>query len=98
MTATTNTPGLGGQPENPELWTFLTHLAPGQRLPGTIAAIERFGVFVRVAEGVEGLIRRRDLADEAGHPRDLQVGDQLTVTVAELDLPRRRIAFSAPRD
>lgn len=42
---------MGGQSENPELWAFLTSLHRGDLLSGTIAAIERFGVFVALDEG-----------------------------------------------
>ncbi|MEA5360134.1 S1 RNA-binding domain-containing protein [Amycolatopsis sp., V23-08] len=34
-----------------ELWTFLASLHPGALLPGTVAAIERFGVFVALDDG-----------------------------------------------
>ena len=37
--------------ENPELWAFLEALRPGQLLSGTVAAIERFGVFVDLDDG-----------------------------------------------
>lgn len=37
--------------ENPELWTFLKPLRRGEILTGTVAAIERFGVFVALDEG-----------------------------------------------
>ncbi|WP_406273556.1 S1 RNA-binding domain-containing protein [Actinacidiphila glaucinigra] len=37
--------------ENPELWWFLASLRPGERMTGTIASIERFGVFVALDDG-----------------------------------------------
>lgn len=37
--------------ENPELWAFLKRLRRGEVLAGTVAAIERFGVFVALDEG-----------------------------------------------
>ncbi len=37
--------------ENPGLWAFLQALRPGQRLSGTVAAVERFGVFVMLDDG-----------------------------------------------
>jgi len=37
--------------ENPELWAFLKRLRCGEVLTGTVAAIERFGVFVALDEG-----------------------------------------------
>jgi small subunit ribosomal protein S1 len=42
---------LGGQAENPDLWAFLESLRRGETLPGTVAAIERFGVFVALDRG-----------------------------------------------
>ncbi|TXS04882.1 S1 RNA-binding domain-containing protein [Streptomyces sp. col6] len=39
------------QAESPELWTFLESLHSGEILTGTVAAIERFGVFVALDEG-----------------------------------------------
>lgn len=42
---------LGGRSEYPELWAFLQSLRSGEVLSGTIAAIERFGVFVALDDG-----------------------------------------------
>ncbi|MFJ1768363.1 S1 RNA-binding domain-containing protein [Amycolatopsis sp. NPDC088138] len=42
---------MGGQSEHPELWAFLAALRSGEVLSGTVAAIERFGVFVALDEG-----------------------------------------------
>ncbi|MEU5769602.1 S1 RNA-binding domain-containing protein [Streptomyces asoensis] len=42
---------MGGSSENPELWAFLESLHPGEFLSGTVAAIERFGVFVALDDG-----------------------------------------------
>ncbi|MFI2437455.1 S1 RNA-binding domain-containing protein [Streptomyces sp. NPDC018693] len=36
---------------NPQLWAFLEALRRGELLSGTVAAIERFGVFVALADG-----------------------------------------------
>ena len=36
---------------NRELWHFLSRLRPGEVVSGTIAAIERFGVFVALDDG-----------------------------------------------
>ncbi len=43
--------GMDWQSESPELWAFLESLHPGDILSGTVAAIERFGVFVALDEG-----------------------------------------------
>ncbi|MEV5136053.1 S1 RNA-binding domain-containing protein [Streptomyces syringium] len=39
------------QSESPELWAFLESLHRGDILSGTVAAIERFGVFVALDDG-----------------------------------------------
>ncbi|MFD3971687.1 S1 RNA-binding domain-containing protein [Streptomyces cyaneofuscatus] len=39
------------QSEGPELWAFLASLHRGDILSGTVAAIERFGVFVALDDG-----------------------------------------------
>lgn len=39
------------QSESPELWAFLKTLHRGDILAGTVAAIERFGVFVALDDG-----------------------------------------------
>ncbi|MDI6413620.1 S1 RNA-binding domain-containing protein [Streptomyces albus] len=37
--------------ESPELWAYLESLQPGEILSGTVAAVERFGVFVALDNG-----------------------------------------------
>ncbi|MFJ6620797.1 S1 RNA-binding domain-containing protein [Kitasatospora sp. NPDC091335] len=54
-----------------------------------------FGVFVQVADGVEGLVRLRDLTPAEGEPPGaVRVGDELPVLVAELDREWRRLLLS----
>lgn len=43
--------GMDWQSESPELWAFLETLHRGDILSGTVAAIERFGVFVALDDG-----------------------------------------------
>ena len=42
---------LGERSEYPELWAFLESLRLGEDIAGTVAAIERFGVFVALDDG-----------------------------------------------
>ena len=42
---------LGERSDFPELWAFLESLRSGAVLSGTVAAIERFGVFVALDDG-----------------------------------------------
>ncbi|MFE5753200.1 S1 RNA-binding domain-containing protein [Streptomyces massasporeus] len=75
---------------------FADTVAVGQRLPGQVTKLIPFGVFVRVADGVEGLVHLRELArTPVQTPSDVvQVGDEFTVVVTEIDRERRRLTLS----
>lgn len=60
----------------------LEELAVGQELRGVVTKLVPFGVFVEVSNGVQGLAPTPDFA---------QVGDEVTVVVAEIDRVRRRL-------
>ncbi|MFD6826788.1 S1 RNA-binding domain-containing protein [Streptomyces sp. NPDC060085] len=68
----------------------------GQQLHGQVTKLVPFGVFVQVADGIEGLIHLRELASTpVESPSDVvQSGDEVTVVVAEIDRERRRLVLS----
>ncbi|MFJ4776562.1 S1 RNA-binding domain-containing protein [Streptomyces sp. NPDC088762] len=76
--------------------TFAERTAVGRSLRGQVTKLVPFGAFVRVADGVEGLVHLRDLArtpDET--PEDVvQVGDEVTVVVSGIDQAGRRLTLS----
>ncbi|HEX3955924.1 MAG TPA: S1 RNA-binding domain-containing protein [Trebonia sp.] len=55
---------------------FLEDAVVGQVLRGTVTKVVPFGVFVRVADGAEGLMPFQELAVPA---EELQVGDEVLV-------------------
>ncbi|ROZ63826.1 30S ribosomal protein S1 [Kocuria soli] len=72
-----------------------TH-ALGQVVPGKVTKLVPFGAFVRVEDGIEGLVhiselaqRHVDLADQV-----VDVNEDLFVKVIDIDLDRRRISLS----
>ena len=69
---------------------------PGSRITGAIVRVLDFGVFVRVAEGVEGLIHVSQLSTErVEKPSSLyQVGDVVEAEVVNVDLQERKIGLS----
>jgi small subunit ribosomal protein S1 len=81
-------------------------LHPGARLGGRVSRLETFGAFVELEPGVEGLLHISELATADGkhaprHPREvLHPGQQVEVTVLEVDFQRRRIslAFAPPAE
>ncbi|MET9630513.1 S1 RNA-binding domain-containing protein [Lentzea sp. NPDC006480] len=73
------------------LLAFADEVAVGHQLRGTVTKVIPFGVFVRVADGVEGLVHEQDLTSAP------QVGDELTVVVIEIDRERRRLHLASGR-
>jgi small subunit ribosomal protein S1 len=71
----------------------------GRTVSGHITKIVPFGVFVRVAEGIEGLLHASDVSDEPiGALEDLaRVGEAITVEIAEVDRQRRRVRLRPVR-
>jgi small subunit ribosomal protein S1 len=72
-----------------------TH-AIGQVVPGRVTKLVPFGAFVRVAEGIEGLVHISELAERHVEIPEqvVSVGDEIYVKVIDIDLERRRISLS----
>src|SRR5690606_15585829 len=72
-----------------------TH-AIGQIVPGKVTKLVPFGAFVRVEEGIEGLVHISELAERHVEiPEQVgQVGTEVMVKVIDIDLERRRISLS----
>ncbi|MBY4239271.1 30S ribosomal protein S1 [Rhodococcus fascians] len=74
-----------------------TH-AIGQIVPGKVTKLVPFGAFVRVEEGIEGLVHISELAERHVEVPDqvVGVGDDALVKVIDIDidLERRRISLS----
>ena len=72
-----------------------TH-AVGQIVPGKVTKLVPFGAFVRVEEGIEGLVHISELAQRHVEVPDqvVTVGQEVMVKVIDIDLERRRISLS----
>lgn len=72
-----------------------TH-AIGQVVPGKVTKLVPFGAFVRVDEGIEGLVHISELAERHVEIPEqvVQVNDAIFVKVIDIDLERRRISLS----
>jgi uncharacterized protein len=85
-----------------ELFSFskevqtIDDLRPGMRLPGIITNVTAFGAFVDVGVHQDGLVHLSQLADGfVKDPRDVvKAQQQVTVTVLQVDLERKRISLS----
>jgi len=71
-------------------------LKPGMKLPGIVTNVTAFGAFVDVGVHQDGLVHVSQLADHfVKDPAEVvKVQQKVTVTVLEVDLPRKRIALS----
>ncbi len=71
-------------------------LVPGMKLPGIVTNITAFGAFVDIGVHQDGLVHISQLADRfIKDPNEVvKVHQRVTVTVTEIDLPRKRIALS----
>ena len=68
----------------------------GQVVPGRVTKLVPFGAFVRVEDGIEGLVHISELAQRHIDLPDqvAKVGDEVFVKVIDIDLERRRISLS----
>ena len=74
----------------------MSDLIPGMVLPGIITNITRFGAFVDVGIKQDGLVHISELADKfVSDPAEIvKLQQHVKVRVVEVDIPRKRIAFS----
>ncbi|NBU23596.1 MAG: 30S ribosomal protein S1 [Actinobacteria bacterium] len=72
-----------------------TH-AIGQYIPGKVTKIVPFGAFVRVADGIEGLVHISELSSKHVEHADqvVSVNQDVFVKLIDIDLERRRISLS----
>ena len=78
---------------------FTDGVAVGQKLHGRVTKLVPFGVFVQIADGLEGFVHLQELTwASVETPSDaVQVGDEVTVVVTEVDRERRRLVLSRRR-
>jgi len=66
----------------------------GSVAEGTVVSLQKFGAFVQIEEGVEGMIHVGDISAEKriNHPQDvLKMGEKVKALVLEIDPAKRRI-------
>jgi small subunit ribosomal protein S1 len=66
----------------------------GSEVEGPVVSLTKFGAFVQLAEGLEGMVHVSDISAEKriNHPQDvLKVGQAVKALVLELDTEKRRL-------
>jgi small subunit ribosomal protein S1 len=68
----------------------------GEVISGQVTKLVPFGAFVRVAQGIEGLVHISELSHEHVETPEsvLSVGDEVQVKVVDVDVSRRRVSLS----
>jgi small subunit ribosomal protein S1 len=74
---------------------LIEQIQPGEIREGTVRRIEKFGAFVEIAPGVDGLAHISDLSwSRIGHPKEVvQVGQQVQVKVLKVREDDERISL-----
>lgn len=75
----------------------LRHYVPGSAVKGTVQNLMPFGAFVKLPEGIEGLVHISDFSwtERIKHPEDmLKKGDEIDVVVLEVNPQSEKIALS----
>ncbi|HZE89445.1 MAG TPA: S1 RNA-binding domain-containing protein, partial [Verrucomicrobiae bacterium] len=88
---------LGLKQLGPNVWDdFFQHHNVGDTVTGRVVRLADFGLFVEIAEGVEGLVHVSELADErVEHPRDrFAEGQEITAKILKLDTVERKVGLS----
>ncbi|MGC9467212.1 MAG: 30S ribosomal protein S1 [Anaerolineae bacterium] len=91
--------GLSLKRLRPNPWDSVEDsFSPGDVVTGTIASVERFGVFVELLDGIEGLLHISELA--ATCPEELHStynsGDSIKVRILDITPDDHRIALALP--
>lgn len=88
---------LGYKQLTPDPWLSVQEkYQPGTRITGKVVSLTDFGAFVELEKGVEGLVHVSDLtwSKKMVHPKKvLQVGQEVTVQVLEVNPENRRISL-----
>lgn len=84
------------QPADPvDPWAMFEHrYKPGQLVTGTITRIAPFGVFARIEDGLEGLVRISELPAWLHPLQNLHEGQQLPLRILTVDPARHHMELS----
>ena len=73
------------------------NLLPGTQVEGPIVSFTKFGAFLQITEGVEGMIHISEISAERrlNHPSDaLRLGEQVKAQVLSIDAEKRQLRLS----
>ena len=69
----------------------------GTKITGNIVAIQKYGAFVELEEGIQGLVHISEISwtEKIKHPsQELSIGDAVEAVVIDVDVDKKRISLS----
>ena len=88
---------LGLKQKQPSPWEQVDQkYLPGMRLKGTVTSIMAYGAFVKLEDGVEGLVHISEMSwtKRINHPGEvLSVGEEVEVVVLEVNAAKQEISL-----
>jgi small subunit ribosomal protein S1 len=76
---------------------FAKEYANGDIIKSTIKDIKEFGVFVKLEDNLDGLIRKEDLLPVTEENPEVQIGDEIEAVVVNIDKQNNRVRLSVKR-
>jgi small subunit ribosomal protein S1 len=76
---------------------FASKYANGDIIKSTIKDIKDFGVFVKLENNLDGLIRKEDLLTVSEENPELKIGDEVEAVVVNIDKQNNRVRLSMKR-
>lgn len=88
---------LGLKQKSPSPWENIeTRYPVNAKVKGTVVNVMNYGIFVRLEEGVEGLVHISEMSwtRKINHPGDLyKLGDQIDVVILEVNKDKQEISL-----
>lgn len=76
------------------------NLQPGSQVEGPVVSFTKFGAFIQIAEGVEGMVHISEISADKrlNHPSDaLKMGEHVKAQVLSIDQDKRQLRLSIKR-
>ncbi|HDS85349.1 MAG TPA: 30S ribosomal protein S1 [Phycisphaerales bacterium] len=88
---------LGLKQKTPSPWESVEERYPvGKRVKGTVVNIMNYGAFIRLEDGIEGLVHISEMSwtKRIGHPSDvLSIGEEIEVMVLDVNKEKQEISL-----
>lgn len=88
---------LGLKQKSSSPWESVEERYPvGKRVKGTVVNIMNYGAFIRLEDGIEGLVHISEMSwtKRIGHPSDvINIGDEIDVMVLEVNKEKQEISL-----